>query len=184
VILAGGSDKMAFLRALKKTGRFIIDFIEYRIASVFLLLLFTALFVQVVMRYVFNNPSPELFEISRYSFIWIIFIGAPLARRFGAHMKFNVIYDMVSRKVQIVFDLIFNAFFTVMLFVTFFPIWNDIIFYRMIRSNVLKIPWSYLLFCFPLFIILMIIHNLIWIYKDTRELITGKKSAKEEEPWD
>jgi hypothetical protein len=30
----------------------------------------------------------------------------------------------------------------------------------------------------------MIIHNFIWIYKDTRELITGKKSAKEEEPWD
>ncbi|MFW6119858.1 MAG: TRAP transporter small permease [Petrotogales bacterium] len=175
---------MLFLNLLKKTGLFIIDFIEYRVASVFLLLLFFALFVQVIMRYVFNNPSPELFEISRYSFIWIIFLGAPLARRFGAHMKFNVIYDMVSRKLQIVFDLFFNACFTIMLFITFFPTWDDIGFYKMIKSNVLHIPWSYLLLCFPLFIILMIIHNLIWIYKDTRELVTGKKSAKEEEPWD
>ncbi len=175
---------MSFMKVLKKTGMFVIDFIEYRVASVFLLLLFFALFVQVIMRYIFNNPSPELFEISRYSFIWIIFLGAPLARRFGAHMKFNVIYDMVSRKLQIVFDLIFNAFFTVMLFITFFPTWHDIVFYKMIKSNVLHIPWNYLLFCFPLFIVLMIIHNLIWIYKDIRELATGKKSAKEEEPWD
>lgn len=175
---------MSFMKMLKKTGLFIIDFIEYRVASVFLLLLFFTLFVQVIMRYVFNNPSPELFEISRYSFIWIIFLGAPLARRFGAHMKFNVIYDMVSRKLQIVFDLFFNALFTIMLIITFFPTWDDIVFYKMIESNVLHIPWSYLLFCFPLFIVLMIIHNLIWIYKDTKELVTGQKSAKEEEPWD
>jgi len=171
-------------KAFKKIGVFILNIIEYNIAPVFLALLFLSLFFQVILRYVFNYPSPELFEISQYSFIWVIFLGAPLARRFGAHIRFNVLYEKFSRKAQLILDLIFDLFFTFGLVITFFPVWDDILFYKFIRYNVLKIPWTYLLLCFPIFMVLMFIHNLIWIYKNGRELFTGKKPVKEVEPWD
>jgi TRAP-type C4-dicarboxylate transport system permease small subunit len=172
------------IKLFKKIGISILNIIEFHIAPIFLALLFLSMVFQVILRYVFNYPSPELFEISQYSFIWVIFLGAPLARRFGSHIRFNILYEKFPRRVQLIFDLIFDSFFSIVLIITFFPIWDDILFYKFIRSNVLKIPWTYLLLCFPIFMILMFIHNLIWIYKNGRELFTEKKPDKEVEPWD
>jgi TRAP-type C4-dicarboxylate transport system permease small subunit len=172
------------LRILKRTGLFILNFIEYRIAPFILIFLFISLFMQVILRYVFNYPSPELFEISQYMFIWVVFLGADVAQRFGSHMKFNVLYEKFPRKVQLIFDLAFNTFFSVMLLVTFFPTWEDLMFYKFMKSTVLKIPWTFLFLCFPVFMILMLIHNIIWMYKDGREFFTGKKPVAEVKPWD
>ena len=42
---------------------------------------------QVVLRYVFNEPLPWAEELSRYFFIWIVYLGAAIASRRAAHLE-------------------------------------------------------------------------------------------------
>jgi TRAP-type C4-dicarboxylate transport system permease small subunit len=59
-----------------------------------------------------------------------------------------------------------------------YTIWN-----YTIKASALRIPWTYLLLCFPLFVCLILIHNLRDIVINIRELM-GKEVRREEElPW-
>ena len=60
---------------MKKILKWLDDNIELYIC-VFLMSFMTLLvFVQVVMRYVFNNSLSWSEELARYTFIWLIYIG-------------------------------------------------------------------------------------------------------------
>jgi TRAP-type C4-dicarboxylate transport system permease small subunit len=173
-----------FFGVLFRSIQIALNLIESWGGIIFLGLLFSSIFLQVVLRYVFSTPSPELFEIAQYSFIWTIFLGAPYARRFDAHIKFDVIFLRIPRKGQLVIQIAFDLFFCAVLIITLFPVFKDVFFYKMIKSEVLRIPWTYLFMCFPVFLILTFAHNLIWIVKNFIELISNKVIAREVEPWD
>ncbi|AFK07982.1 TRAP-type C4-dicarboxylate transport system, small permease component [Mesotoga prima MesG1.Ag.4.2] len=175
--------KKIFL-SLLKTLQILLNLIESWGGTIFLGLLFLSIFFQVILRYVFSSPSPELFEIAQYSFIWTIFLGAPYARKFDAHIKFDILFLRFSRKVQLILQIVFDLFFCIVLLVSLGPVLGDVIFYKIIKSEVLRIPWTYLFMCFPIFMVLTFIHNVIWIVKSFLELISGKTFAKEVEPWD
>lgn len=169
---------------LRKVARIIMDFLEFHVVTVILGLLFASVVLQVILRYVFRTPSPELFEIAGYAFIWVILLGAPLSQRYRNHMRFDMIYTLFPRKVQLTINIIFDTLFTIALVWMFVPVVRQVMFLRFIRSDVLRIPWTYLLLCFPLFIVLMVIHNAGWIWKDASELLTGEVAAKEVPPWE
>ncbi|MFB5660464.1 TRAP transporter small permease [Alteribacillus sp. HJP-4] len=62
----------------------------------FTLMLATLLiFVQVVMRYVFNESIMWSAELARYLIIWFIFIGSSIAVRERAHAKVDVLITYV-----------------------------------------------------------------------------------------
>jgi len=168
---------------LRKTAKSILDLIEIHFASIILALLFVSVVLQVILRYVFRTPSPEFFEIAGYSFVWIIFLGAPLAQRYRKHMRFDMIYTHLPRKIQLVLDIILDTAFTVALIWIFSPILKEVLFLKFIKTDVLRIPWTYVLICFPIFIILMVIHNITWIWRYITELITGEAIKEEVPPW-
>ena len=56
--------------------RFCGTHFEELAAGTFLVLMSLATFANVVARYFFNNPLEWAEEFSRYSFIWIVFLGA------------------------------------------------------------------------------------------------------------
>lgn len=63
---------------------------------VFLLALaFAMLFAQIVSRYVLRIPFLMGDEISRYSTVWIVFLGTALAARGNEMIKMEVIYSML-----------------------------------------------------------------------------------------
>ncbi|HQC15626.1 TRAP transporter small permease [Mesotoga prima] len=172
-----------FFAVFFKIVQISLNLIESWGGVIFLGLLFLSVFFQVILRYVFNSPSPELFEIAQYSFIWTIFLGAPYARKFDAHIKFDIIFLKLPRKTQLILQILFDLFFCVMLIMTLGPVLGDVFFYKIIKSEVLRIPWTYLFICFPIFMILTFIHNVIWIVKSFIELFSGKVLPKEVEPW-
>jgi TRAP-type C4-dicarboxylate transport system permease small subunit len=57
-------------------------------ALVFLIIALT--FFQVLLRYVFNSPVAWIEEISRYLFVWIVFLGSAVAFRSGTHIKVDI----------------------------------------------------------------------------------------------
>jgi len=69
-------------------GFFIRNF-EELLAGIFMVLMFLSTLTNVVARYFFNHPIPWAEEFSRYSFIWVTFLGAALCTKHGRHIIIN-----------------------------------------------------------------------------------------------
>ncbi len=168
---------------MRRMAKKIFDLLEVHLAALIFLVLIFSVVIQVFSRYVLNQPLPRLFELSIYSFVWAIYLGAPLAKRYRRHIRFDVLYRKFPRKVQLAidigFDILTNAVFLILLIPSIqYTAWN----YR-IKSSTLRIPWTYLLVCFPIFVALIFIHNSVWIYRHMREFLGKKIPAEEVPPW-
>ena len=51
------------------------------------------IFLQIIMRGAFNSSLSWSEELSRYIFIWQIWLGADLAFAYGEHIKVEMIYN-------------------------------------------------------------------------------------------
>lgn len=114
---------------------------------VFLMSFMTLLiFVQVVMRYVFNNSLSWSEELARYVFIWLIYIGISYGCKLRKHIKIDAALYLFPKKVRpyvvLIGDLLFIAF-AIYITVTGFAYSMDQIQYNM-RSPALKIPFQYI----------------------------------------
>jgi TRAP-type C4-dicarboxylate transport system permease small subunit len=70
------------VRALRFAG----SYFEEIVASAFLVIMSVATFANVIARYVFATPIPWAEELARYSFIWLVFIGAAVCTKRGRHV--------------------------------------------------------------------------------------------------
>ena len=80
-------------------------------------------------------------------------------------------------------DIVFDSLITIVFLILLVPcvkytLWN----YR-IKSSVLRVPWTYLLMCFPIFVILILIHNFRDIYTNVRIFMGKATERKEVLPW-
>jgi TRAP-type C4-dicarboxylate transport system permease small subunit len=69
-------------------------------ALMFLIIFLT--FVQVLLRYVFSNPVAWIEEMSRYLFVWIVFLGAALAFRRGEHIQVDILKNLGGRAFAVI----------------------------------------------------------------------------------
>lgn len=89
-----------------KVIKFLDDKLEEYL-MVFLVAVMTVLiFVQVVMRYVFSNSLAWTEELSRYLFLWSIWLGASYGVKTKTHVKLTVLTEKLSSKVQAVLGVI------------------------------------------------------------------------------
>jgi len=162
----------------------IYDFLEIYLPSYIFMLLVLTIGVQVFSRYVLDHPIPQLFELSIYSFIWIIYLGAALAKRYNKHIRFDILYRKYSVKTRHAIDMIFDIILSVVMITLLEPSIKYTIMNYSIKASALRIPWTYLLLCFPLFVILILMHNITSIIYSIK-VIFGKEKEKEEEvyPW-
>lgn len=114
---------------------------------VFLMSFMTLLiFVQVVMRYVFNNSLSWSEELARYVFIWLIYIGISYGCKLRKHIKIDAALDLFPKKVRpyvvVIGDILFIVF-AVYITITGFTYSMEQIQYDM-RSPALKIPYQYI----------------------------------------
>lgn len=168
---------------MKSIPRMIFDFLEVYLPSVIFSVLIASVFIQVVFRYVFNMPIPPLFEISLYSFIWVIYLGGSLATRFNQHMRFDLIYRKLPWKARHLVDIFYDILLDVIIVIIIYPTIQTIIKMYPLKASTLGISWAYLLVCFPIFLILVFIHSSTSIYYKIREMATGKKPPEETPPW-
>jgi TRAP-type C4-dicarboxylate transport system permease small subunit len=74
-----------------------------------LLVAVVAIFTQVILRYVFSQPSSWLDEFAVLVFAWMIFIGAAVAQRTDSHVAMNVIVKLLPLSAQRVLCLLRSA---------------------------------------------------------------------------
>ncbi len=85
------------------------DSIEEKILVVSLAFNTILLFIQVIMRFVFNNSLSWSEELARYIFIWEIWLGSSITYREDKHIKVEFLYDIFKgEKARAVIDIIAN----------------------------------------------------------------------------
>lgn len=62
-------------------------------------------FLQVIMRYVFQNSLSWSEELARYLYVWQTWIGVSYAARNGSHLRITMIKDRLSAKGQKMLEL-------------------------------------------------------------------------------
>jgi TRAP-type C4-dicarboxylate transport system permease small subunit len=73
----------------------------FRIVIAVIFLFFVSItFGQVVLRYGFSNSLPWIDELSRYSFIWLIFIASAIVARQGAHIAIDIVEELATPRVR------------------------------------------------------------------------------------
>jgi C4-dicarboxylate transporter DctQ subunit len=68
--------------------------------SVLLIAASTILFVNVVLRYVFNTGFIWAEEMVRYQIVWLVFVGASVAARKGIHIGVDAIVHLLPAPAQ------------------------------------------------------------------------------------
>jgi TRAP-type C4-dicarboxylate transport system permease small subunit len=166
-----------------RTGKGIFDLLEVYLPTFIFLILTLSVFIEVLFRYVFDNPIAELFELSIYSFVWTIYLGAALAKRYNQHIRFDLLYMKFSEKGRALIDIFFDTLTNVVFLILLVPSIQYTLMNYNIKASALRIPWTYLLVCFPLFVLLILIHNTLAIVVNLRGLL-GKGVRQEEKlPW-
>ncbi len=77
--------------------------------SIMFLVMVGAIFLQVVMRYVFNNANAWSEELARYTFVWLTLLGASVAVRKTSHMKVDYFINLMPRKLVKILYIFTNA---------------------------------------------------------------------------
>jgi len=97
----------------------ILDKTESYLCQIILSFFVVVLFLQIALRVCFNIVLDWSEEISRYSFVWFVFLGAAYAARLGAHNRVTIQFKLVPKKVADAImgfsDIIWIAFNIVMI---------------------------------------------------------------------
>ena len=90
-----------------------LETLFFRINDILLVLLLAAItamvFVNVVLRYGFGSGLDISEEMSRFCFVWLIFLGAMTATRLNLHMGFDLVVLSVGPGLRRVLLTIANA---------------------------------------------------------------------------
>lgn len=78
------------------------EHVETYLATVALTVFATLVVFQVIMRYVFNNPTAWSEEVARYALVWFVYLSGSYAVKYQRHVRFNVIVDLIGKKIPLI----------------------------------------------------------------------------------
>jgi len=102
--------KVHFLETRKKT----IDRVEEYAGSAILAFILIVLSYQVILRFIFHSTNSWSEELSRYMFVWFVYVTASFAIYNNAHIKIDAfvkIYPLIIRPyIKVLGNLIFIVY--------------------------------------------------------------------------
>ncbi|WP_449538973.1 TRAP transporter small permease [Ferdinandcohnia sp. Marseille-Q9671] len=146
---------------IKKTVNFINGFFKWILIILFFVLV-VVVFLQVLFRFVLEQPLAWTEELGRYLLVWTTFLGAGYGMSVKAHPSVEILYESVGPAIKKVFHVV-----TTILIVFFF--WQvivhsfDFIERSMVqKSPVLQLPMGLVYTVIPISSVLFII-NLLYV---------------------
>src|SRR5690625_4356691 len=128
---------------MKKITNFYLYLLKVSVA-VLLAAMVVLVFGNVVLRYVMNSGSTVAEELSRWIFVWMVFLGAIIGMKEHAHIRLEAIVSRLNPKLQYVCAVIGHV---LMLIVTFLIIdgsWTQMLINANILSSSTGLPQSIL----------------------------------------
>ncbi|SDJ92005.1 TRAP transporter small permease [Natronincola ferrireducens] len=169
---------------MKNVVKKIINF--YNAAEEYILvasLAFTVIlvFIQVVMRYVFNQSLSWSEELCRYIFIWQVWLGASLGFRTKKHIAIEMIYDKLKGRGKIIYmfmSKIITLAFNVFLVKYGFQLVQTMIARGTVSSG-MRIPLYIVYLSVPVSSLVIVCRIIGGIYSDARGLVFIKSEGSE-----
>ncbi|SDK94537.1 TRAP transporter small permease [Natronincola ferrireducens] len=168
---------------LKKLDK-IMCIVEDGIISLGIITAALILFMNVILRYFFKSGIVWAEEFTRYTIIWITFIGGSVAVRHNAHLRVTAALEVLSEKKGRILNLIVQ--FISIAFTTFITIYGWKLTMQYKATNQLtpsmEIPTYWVYIAIPLGGLLMTIRLLQVVWKELKgnsseENISGKELA-------
>ena len=86
-----------------------LEYVQIRLAAVFLTIFIVCIILQVATRYVPGFSLLWTEEIANYSFIWAVLMGASVMVRHQEHFSLNLIKDKLKGRAALVNDLFISG---------------------------------------------------------------------------
>ncbi len=107
------------------------------------------IFLQVVLRFVFNFSIAEIDELSRYLFVWVIFLGISYGFREKAHLGVVFFVGLLPPKIKKAFLVGIELLVTIFFVVVVVTGYKMVLFTMAQRSATLLIPMGYVYLAIP-----------------------------------
>lgn len=167
------------MNTFKKVLYKVRDVFEIYIPICAFIVMFMTFVVQIISRYVFKFPLTWAYEVTVIGFSWTVILGACYAMRQRNHVKFTLIYDMLSPKMAALTRLAGN----VIIFVTFLlliqPSMEYVSFMGFQSTSVFKIKLSWIFSVFVYFVVSIIGYTLSEIWEDIMILVDRQPAIQE-----
>jgi TRAP-type C4-dicarboxylate transport system permease small subunit len=146
-------------------------------------LVFTTLiiFAQIIMRSVFNNSLSWSEELTRYIFVWQIWMGVSIAQRDNAHIRVELLFSFVkSEKAKAAIDLIASVIwiaFSAFLLVN----GSQLVLQMAARGNVsgaMRLPMYIVYTALPLSALILCLRLVGQLVKDCKALVYSSQEVQ------
>lgn len=160
------------MEGLKKVGKFLRDCVELYIPIASFLVMFCVFVIQIVARYVFNNPVPWAYEVTVIGYLWMVVLGACYAYRDRSHVTFTLVYDKLPVKGKAICGFLGNLLMAIAFIVMFVPACQMISQMKIQVTSVFKIGLNVVYSPFILFMIIILLYILSDMWLEIK-VITG-----------
>ena len=154
------------------------DHLEEYVLVYSLMVSVALVFVQVVMRRVFNNSLSWSEELARYLYVWQTWLGVSYAARNGTHLRITMLKDRLPAKAQQILEiLVVLVWMGFGIFVIYqgMGVVNTIASFGQ-KSSALKIPMQFCYMSIPVGMFLMCIRI---VERTVKDQFLQKKEAAE-----
>lgn len=118
--------------------------------------MFLAFVLQVTSRYVFNAPLEWTQELCLTTWLWTVFWGAAFCLRDQDHIRFDMLYNVVSRRTRRIFAAVCAAAIVVSLLAALPGTWSFVSFLTIKKSASMRIPLAYVFGIYLVFMVAVI----------------------------
>ncbi len=152
-----------------------------RVNAFFLLVMVTAIFLQVVARYVFNHALPWPEELGRFLFAWIVFLGTVSVLQADEMLSLDILYQWIPKKAGAVLKWIVSLVMLGFLLVMMKGGYELMVRQASQRSVGLEIPMGVVYLILPLGTFLMSLVMVFKIVRQTKRLLSKEEGSGKEE---
>jgi TRAP-type C4-dicarboxylate transport system permease small subunit len=141
-------------------------------AGTLLVLMSLATFANVVARYFFNHPLEWAEEFSRYTFIWVVFLGAAVCSKEGRHIVIDGFVLALPARVRAILQAVVDAMVLGLMAILVYYGWILTTFTTQPTST-LKVPLSVVYVVVPLSALLIGLRSLEDFTRHLRSAVRG-----------
>jgi TRAP-type transport system small permease protein len=155
---------------------FFLRYFEEIVAGTFMTAMTLATVSNVIARYVFNSPIQWAEELSRYSFIWLVFIGAAICSKHKKHIAIEVLLAVLRGRSRLALMALINVGILGLMLVIIHYSWV-LMGSATHPTAELKIPQSMVYLAVPVSATLILLHTLADLRANLLGLVRGGEQA-------
>lgn len=126
------------------------------VAAALLALMFLTFILQIVSRYVFNNPLTWTLELCLTLWLWVVFWGAAFNLRDIDHIRFDMLYMECNKPMRRVFALVSAVAIVAGLLAALPATIDYITFYKIKKSSTLRIRLDVVFSIYGIFVVAVV----------------------------